>query len=544
MKKTYFNTALMAICAAGIMTCSGCAHDNLPTEEYIKENTSSPDEYGTFTATFIPKMYQPMSRAAVEGQSTAVQSLKYLIYKDNGNGEFFYYTEGDVFGADAAEGADKNYSWPYTDKIQVTLPGGNYKVAFVANANPKLFGEHCNTLLEYKADDSGKWEDVRLHMPDMPFSDNNMFYMDAVEVNAAHPVSEVWLERKVNKIQLWRETVASDNNQILTLLLDNAWNHLAGEDPVTGLLGGQLGDAITPVLKGVLGPLENILLEPILKGLVEGLRPLVIDGLAPLLDETLKMNQKYALLQELTNPWAIAAHGAVVEFKQVPEALNLDGKAASMYPNPTQCVYDLQENGNFRYIEITGLADTETRWEIGQIDILKQGLVGGIVDGVVDNEMILDGSLIDTNKEGIAYQFQPNYKYKSVYSLISLNVDESVYTESEGTSPLTVTVRLGDIANLNDLLKGIIQGAANDDSMADDSLLGDIGDILGGLVGTVGQLVHLLLTSLGGLDKVLDGLISGLTDITLDITLPINVNALGVETLEVTGSWGDITTVQ
>ena len=551
MKKTYFNLGLAAFLTAGVMMFSGCSQDELLTEESVKEETGELNADGTFTATFIPSMYEPMTRAKVEGPSTAVQSLKYLIYKDNGAGQYFYYTEGDVFGADATVGSSESHQWPYVEKIQVDLPGGNYKVAFVGNANPKLFGEGCNDLLSYTADESGKWEDVRLNMPDIPFSDNNMFYMDAVEVSAKNPVAQVWLERKVCKAQLWRETVASDNGQILTLLLENVLDHLNAEDPVTGLIGGQVGNALRYVFdnlvlpgagEGLVPALEDILLEPLIEGLTKEVRPLVVEGLAPLLDNTLKMNNKGALLQQLTNPWAIAEHGAVVTFTHVPNALDLEGKVASFYPEGTKYKYDLEQDGNFRYIDVTGLADAETEWTIGRVDILKKGLVGGlVVDQTIDSEWILDGSLIDTNKEGLAYTFGPNYKYKSVYGLATLNVDESVYS-GDDTENLTVVINLGKIANIHGILHGIINGVRSSEEKPSDGLLDMVGGILSGLLGTVGSILNGLLNVVG-LDNLINDLVAALTEVPITITLPINVNALGIETLEVTGTWGEVTTI-
>lgn len=557
MKKTYFNISLIAVLTAGVMMFSGCSQDDLLTEtiEETKEETAGVNEDGTFTATFMPSMYEPMSRAAVEGQSKAIQSLKYLIYKDNGSGQYMYYGEGDVFGADADRNSQESHPWPYAAPIEVTLEAGNYKVAFLGNVNKNLFDEGCNELLTYTP--TGTWEDVRINMPEKPFGDYNMFYTDEVEVSTENPTAHVWLERVVCKVQLWRETVASDNGQILTLLLENVLDHLGGEDPVTDLIGGQVGDALKHVFdnllvlpginQGVVPALEEILLEPLTKGLSEALRPFVVDALAPLLDNTLKMNNKGALLQELTNPWAIAEHGAVVTFTHVPNALSLDGKVASFYPEGTQYKYDLKEDGNFRYIDVTGLADSENAWTIGRVDILKKSLVGGLVlDHLVESEWILDGSIIDTNKEGLTYGFGPNYKYKSVYGLATLNVDESVYTEGEGSENLTATVVIGDVLNLNDVLMGIIEGVQSSEEKPSGGLLeilGPLGDllnvILGGVLDTVGHVLHGLLTIIG-LDTLLEHLVNGLENIPIEITLPINVNALGINTLEVTGTWGEV----
>ena len=552
MKKTYFNLGLAAFLTAGVMMFSGCSQDELLTEESVKEETGELNADGTFTATFIPSMYEPMTRAKVEGSSTAVQSLKYLIYKDNGAGQYFYYTERDVFGADATVGSSESHQWPYAGKIQVDLPGGNYKVAFVGNANPKLFGEGCNELLSYTADESGKWEDVRLNMPNIPFSDNNMFYMDAVEVSAKDPVAQVWLERKVCKVQLWRETVASDNGMILTTLLDNVVDHLDGDAPITDLLGGQLGGAISQVLKGLGVPLvEEILLKPILNALSEDvLRPAVVEALAPILDYQIKTNHGKAFLQELLNPWSMQdAQSAIVTFKHVPSSLNLDGKVSGYYEDGKKYGCKIKQgegdDHNFHYLELCGLADGKNSWTIGRIDIVREDLLGAVLDHVTE-DVILPGSLIDTGSE-LTYSFGPNYRYKSVYGAITLNVNES-YFDHEQTDNLVLDIKLGKLVDLESILNPILQGKP------DKGLIEGLLSSAGGLLqGNIVEAIHELLNALSGtvsgvlellgLTTPLETLCEKLGAIDVHLELPININALGVKTLELTGTWGEVTTI-
>lgn len=545
MKKTYFNLGLAAFLTAGVMMFSGCSQDELLTEESVKEETGELNADGTFTATFIPSMYEPMTRAKVEGLSTAVQSLKYLIYKDNGAGQYFYYAEGDVFGADATVGLSVSYQWPY-GKIQVYLPGGNYKVAFVGNANPKLFGEDCNELLSYTADESGEWGNVRLNMPNIPFSDNNMFYMDAVEVSTKNPVAQVCLERKVCKVQLWRETVASDNGMILTTLLDNVVDHLEGDAPITDLLGGQLGDAISQVLKGLGVPLvEDILLKPILNALSEDvLRPAVVEALAPILDAQIKANHGDAFLQELLNPWSMSdAQSAIVTFEEVPSSLNLDGKVSGYYEKGKKYGCEIKkgegDDHNFRYLELCGLADGKNSWTIGRIDIVREDLLGAVLDDVTE-DLILPGSLIDTGSE-LTYSFGPNYRYKSVYGAITLNVNES-YFDHEQSDNLVLDIKLGKLVDLKSILNPILEDKPDEGLIKE--LLKSVGDgnlleaILKALSGTVSGLLKVL-----GLNEPLETLCNALGDIDVHLVLPININALGIETLEVTGTWGEVTTI-
>lgn len=514
MKKTYFNISLIAVLTAGVMMFSGCSQDDLLTEtiEETKEETAGVNEDGTFTATFMPSMYEPMSRAAVEGQSKAIQSLKYLIYKDNGSGQYMYYGEGDVFGADADRNSQESHPWPYAAPIEVTLEAGNYKVAFLGNVNKNLFDEGCNELLTYTP--TGTWEDVRINMPEKPFDDYNMFYTDEVEVSTENPTAHVWLERKVNKVQLWRETLSTESNeagdnQILTALLDSVVSHLEGDDPLTTLLGGDLGDMVSgvingiedlPLLGGLVGGLVDGLINPLVNALAKALRPAIVEVLGPVLSETLKADtykDQYALLEQILNPWAMTEYAAVTLIS-VPSSLNLDGKVMDFYENE-QYVCKLQkkdDSDNFRYIEFTGLADGESEWRIGKINCYKQGLVGGLViDGIVGD--LLPGSLVDTGSELRYDGFEPNWKYESRYGAITLNVNDN-YTYSEGNSEnLKLTIKLGELLDLQEILDGIPG---------------------------IGFLVGYILDPLWNLE--------------LHLTLPININALGTDTLELTGTWG------
>lgn len=553
MKKIYFNVSLMAILTAGVMMLSGCSQDDLLTEtiEETKEETTDVNGDGMFTATFIPGMYEPMSRLAVGGQSKAVQSLKYLIYKNNGNRQYMYYGEGDVFGADADRNSQESHSWPYAAPIELTLEAGNYKVAFLGNVNKNLFDEGCNDLLTYTP--TGAWEDVKINMPEKPFGDYNMFYMDAVEVSTENPTAQVWLERKVNKVQLWRETVASDNGMILTTLLDNVVDYLGGDAPITGLLGGQLGDAISQALNGLgVGLVEDILLEPILNALSEGvLRPAVVEALAPILDAQIKANHGDAFLQELLNPWSMSdAQSAIVTFKQVPSSLNLDGKVSGYYAEGKQYGCEIKkgegDEHNFRYFELCGLADGESSWTIGRIDIVREDLLGALLDHVTE-DVILPGSLIDTGSE-LTYSFGPNYRYKSVYGAITLNVNESYFEDNGQSENLKLDISLGDLLDLETILAPVLNEKPNKGLI--EGLLESVGDIFQGDIlqaihnlleavnGTVSELLKLL-----GLDDPLNDIIGALTGIQIHLELPININALGVNTLELTGTWGEVTTI-
>ena len=79
-------------------------------------------------------------------------------------------------------------------------------------------------------------------------------------------------------------------------------------------------------------------------------------------------------------------------------------------------------------------------------------------------------------------------------------------------------------------------------SSAGDLLEGNIVEaihkLLNALNGTVSGVLELL-----GLTTPLETLCEKLGAIDVHLVLPININALGVDTLELTGTWGEVTTI-
>ena len=106
-----------------------------------------------------------------------------------------------------ADGQGGNMTWEQREALKDTLSSSrSYKAVFIANADPELFGldgmSDGNVVLHYKSSDSGErlyglgegvspdsfsylaFEDIRLSLPPVPFSENNMFYADVVDIPA------------------------------------------------------------------------------------------------------------------------------------------------------------------------------------------------------------------------------------------------------------------------------------------------------------------------------------------------------------------------
>lgn len=543
------------------VTFTGCSEETDITSTLPDNTEVNNPEKGKFTADFIASIYKPITRTGEtgyeQGESKRVQSLKYILFKKSTNDRYKYYCEKEIFGYEDGVSSEtqENYTWPYSEKISVELPYGEYKVVFVGNMNKDLFSGkngHIETdeILSYDKDSNFDFEDVMINMPKGQFTDYNMYYLDVEEFSTTKPQAEIVLQRIVCKRTLWRETVSSENGLILTTLLSNVLTHLEGEDPITKLIGGNLGTGIETALKSVgISHLEEILLEPILKGLTPIIEDAVVKTLAPQLDNTLKANNKGAIIQEIINPWSVNGYNtALITMNSVPSRMNLNLEPKGTFDEGTYYATELKEDGNFKYVEMIGLSNKED-WEIGRIDIYKSGLVGGVViDGIVQ-DYILPGGLCDTGSTLSFNNFAPNCEYKATYGAITLNVKENYFSQTGETENLTIKTRVGDLINLDELLGGIINGQKENNTLLpldiiDDLLkdlvslnvIGAVGDLLNP---TVGMIVTKIVDKLG-LKYLLCPIKKNIADIEIELTLPININALGAETLEVTGKWGEV----
>ena len=212
MKMKYNRWLLMLMCASFAFT--GCEKEDLPengTEQGAGNETEVPEGY--FVANLMPTTYD-LSRGLVTGGSTAVQSLRFLIFKkekdDDGNEKYMYYNPnndasfGIVFEATNQSGlVNQIHIWPlngsnYNGKLTVTLPVGDYRVVFLGNMMTDQF-----TYKEETSDivyiGNGEYDNVRINLPSAGPQAffyptltggsvyQNAFYMGSADFNINNP---------------------------------------------------------------------------------------------------------------------------------------------------------------------------------------------------------------------------------------------------------------------------------------------------------------------------------------------------------------------
>ena len=130
----------------------------------------------------------------------------------------------------------------------------------------------------------------------------------------------------------------------------------------------------------------------------------------------------------------------------------------------------------------------------------KEGLVGPLVDGVVD-DAVLYGRLINI-KNPLAYTSSPNVAYDTHYAFLNLTLDD--YGTSDASDPVTVEANLDPTLMTSDLLSNLL------------------GDLLGLLLSPLLETVTEVLRT---------------TTFALDIKLP----DLGIHNIVIEGGWDPTT---
>lgn len=263
------------------------------------------------------------SRALVNGESTAVQSLRFLLFKkqtdDDGQEKYVYYKPdnadesfGIVFEA-TNQGSglvNQNYNWPlagYENRLKVTLPVGDYRVVFLGNMMESQFtGQDENSDIVYLSD--GEYDNVRINLPSngpqafYPMTNDgvyqNAFYMGAADFNINNPSPKIVLQRLVSQSTFSRDLI--DTNDAVGMLVQSIVDQIKDGQLSTDIVKGVLRTNLTNILDSSLGdsllyPLTTVvdrLVNILLGDLVNALHEAVLTQVTELVNNELLSDQK------------------------------------------------------------------------------------------------------------------------------------------------------------------------------------------------------------------------------------------------------------
>ena len=592
MKNIFRNIFMASLVVAGSAYLASCSKDS-EVENIIDEveDVTTPgteEEDGYFIATLSSGLYNPITRAAISGKSSRVQSLRYIIYKKDQNGKYQYFedplkqNDKYLFGESGKIEDGTSVMWPYKP-LSVKLSNGDYKFVFLGNMNEKQFvnGEAQNApiVTNYK----GTYTDARINLPTVKGfyekaitegssdKESNFFYWDTVEVSTSNPNAEVLLQRIVSKFEMSREILSTEDGSnarvaLTSTLTKNIFDYLEGDGTITRLIGGQIGEITRGVFEDLgIDALEKMLIDPIVNALINGLDDTkIIEALTSQIDGVLKGNEKYDTnlldLNAVLNPWGYDAEHAIVAFDKYTKSVDLDNKPVDYFVSSENEIprfaYTVNPNGTVgprTYLQIYGL---NGEWKIKRIDATDKNngevpdlISGQIIDNFVDGWLI-DGCVHDAAAD-LTYNFEANKPYHSVFSDVTLNMYPKEFVKDEN-GDLSVTVNLGKVLSLKNILDGTLTNIEQDENkkaydykneiveLQNSKTIGAfVQDILSRLLGTVGNLLDFLTGKTVGsiLNDVLypalkeaglggkEGLVNKLVDnLNKDITIKLPLN--------------------
>lgn len=271
-----------------------------------------------------------------------------------------------------------------------------------------------------------------------------------------------------------------------------------------GLLTSQIktvvGQNVSVIVLNTLGGIDavvNPIVEKLVQPVTDALYALFLQKLVDQIRTALAANENQegllGVLGALLNPWeSLDAYSVIVSIKDFPKSIDFNLTVQSKYTGVNQFRYDFSSDQflSQKCLYIKGFSGL---FNIQKIHVVKQGLVSGLVwNGVIDNSLILDGVFVDIT-DSLSYTPGINRRYKADYSFLDLGL-KSYTQQTDGNHSLSVSVQLGQIADIDGILGGIP------------------------ILGTILNLV-----------------LNPIKNIT--ITTPLNLPLLGVDNLSLSGGW-------
>lgn len=511
MKMKYNRWLLMLMCASFAFT--GCEKEDLPengTEQGTGDDTKVPEGY--FVANLMPTTYD-LSRGLVTGESTAIQSLRFLIFKketdDDGKEKYMYYNPnndasfGIVFEAENQSGlVNQTHTWPldgrdYNGKLTVTLPVGDYRVVFLGNMMTDQFTRQEETSdIVYIG--NGEYDNVRINLPSAGPQAffyptltggsvyQNAFYMGSADFNINNPSPKIVLQRLLSQSCFSRDLI--DINDAVGMLVQSIVDQIKDGQLSTDIVKGVLRTNLTEILEPLLGdillyPLTTVvdrLVNILLGDLVNALHEAVLEQVTDLVENELFAESNKDKLYSILNPWSTV--GSIDAKVALAESIDLNRRVKSYYNAPLllEDIPVVKDEKGVQNFTITSLNGPFTLIE-ANVDDTKSNIlnnaIGILRPGVEQTDELLAGLLINI-KTSLAYTQESNQRYTTKYDLLNLKLTDS--------SPEVD----GETINVSTALSTVL-----DSEKLTQAILGDgiLSGILSGLVGGVDKLVNTIL---------------------------------------------------
>lgn len=493
--------------------CDRTSDDLLPAPPDTDQQLPDGDDNGSkglpegcFEVTFIPGVNNGSSRAAITGADSRVRHLRYIIYKSTGE----YVKEKVVLTP-----VNGTPTWPLA-AVKDTLPKGNYIAVFTANIEKTLFPyttptgtTYADVLTNYQT----TFANARIVLPNTEFTDASEYYWAKATFSDTSAQPYILLQRIISMLNLHRNFV--DAQTALNALVNNIVTQVGYKNiiktSVQGLLPGLLKAAmdlgVGNTLYIVVGGLDaavNLVVTALVQPVTDALYDLLLQQLVNQIGLALtgNANQAGALagLGAILNPWNTdEANTAIVTIRNFPKTMDFNLTVKDVFTGDQRFRYTFTGLGSAYSEKDILIKGFNGIFDVRKINVIKKGLISGLlIDQVIDNSLLLNGTFIDIN-DPIQATVGTNFRYRSDYSFIDLGL-KSYAQQTDGNHSLTLTLQLSSVANLDGILGGIPI----------------LGPVLNAAVKTV----------IGN----------------VSISVPLNLPLLGIDNLTLSGGWSTPTT--
>lgn len=496
-----------------LFTFTGCEKDveNIPE---IKPGPGLPGETpsdlpdGYFEVTFSPS-YGDYTRAAVAGTDGRVRHLRYVIYKSSGE----FVKEKVVLTS-----TDVTPSWPLA-AVKDTLPRGEYVAVFLANVEKTLFpipgAGGTTTYQDVLQNYQTLFADARIVLPNAEFADNSEYYWARMPFSNQNAQPYILLQRIITMLNVHRNFV--DAQTALNKLVNNIVTQVGYKNYIQNTVTGLLSDSLRKVLDrgpvfnlvyNVVGGLDNAinafatpLIVPVTNALYDILLQQLVNQVGLALTGNADQNGALAGIGALLNPWQpIEAHAAAVTIRNFPKTMDFNLNVKDYYTGDHQFIYKFTGGTIYDEKDIL-IKGFHGKFDVRKIMAIKDGLIAGLVfDQIIDGPYLLNGVFVNIT-DSLEANVATNFRYEANYSFLDLGL-KSYTQQTDGPHTLSLSVKLGNIANIDGILTGI--------------------PLLGPLLATT---LNVVLTPIKN----------------ITIILPVNIPLLGVDNLTLSGSWSTVT---
>lgn len=466
-----------ACLAMASLVFTGCEKDDAldaNRSETVNESSSDTVKDGYFTATLIPGICNDMqSRAAIEGTSDRIQTLRFMLFKKGDDGVYTRFTDYQEYNNNEdienvikyTPNANQSTYWPLTQSVQLSLPVGDYKVVFFGNMDKRQFeDQNSEEIIQLN---SGRFEDVRINMPVLgplaflPTLNSvnkqyqNLFYMATADFNQTNPNPQILLQRLVTQSSFSRDFIDTNDavGKLAQSIVDQVNDEQLLSDIVEGVLRNELTGALTGNLTGLAGLLLGDVVDALVNVLLGDILTLVNDALLQQVTTTLNgilvSNEPNGPLYTLLNPWS--------QLEKVDASMDI---VTSIDLNRAPCTIKTKEIKNILLNKPQGAAPYFTVTLLNGTYKLNSARVTDEDDKTLLRETIgaLDNSLLAglfiNLCTPISYETGNNLQYSTNYDLLRLTLVDDTYSQTEN---ITVSLNnLEKIINLEGLTESLL----------------------------------------------------------------------------------------